>query len=63
MNGGGIRDLLLPPGGVDLDKVEEQLVRQAIERTRGDQTAAAGVLGLSRDQMRYRSARQGLLPR
>jgi len=53
----------LPPGGVDLDKVEEQLVRQAIERTRGDQTAAAGVLGLSRDQMRYRSARQGLLPR
>lgn len=60
---GGIRDLLLPPEGVDLDKVEEQLVRQAIERTRGNQAAAARLLGLSRDQMRYRLARYGLLPR
>src|SRR4029079_15721040 len=44
----------LPPGGVSLDQVEMSLVRQAIERSGGNQTKAAELLGISRDQLRYR---------
>jgi two-component system, NtrC family, response regulator AtoC len=44
----------LPPGGVPLETVEMSLVRQAIERSGGNQTKAAELLGISRDQLRYR---------
>ncbi len=44
----------LPDGGVDLEQVELSLVRQAMERSRGNQTRAAELLGVSRDQLRYR---------
>jgi two-component system NtrC family response regulator len=44
----------LPAGGVSLDEVEMSLVRQAIERSGGNQTKAAELLGISRDQLRYR---------
>ena len=54
-HGGGGNDLFhLPPGGVSLDDVEMSLVRQAIERSGGNQTKAAEMLGISRDQLRYR---------
>ena len=56
-----IAGLRLPPGGVDLARVEEQLVRQALDRTGGNQTHAAGLLRLSRDQLRYRLQKYGLL--
>jgi two-component system, NtrC family, response regulator AtoC len=44
----------LPLKGVLLDEVEMSLVRQAIERSGGNQTKAAELLGISRDQLRYR---------
>ncbi|MEO7971188.1 MAG: sigma-54 dependent transcriptional regulator [bacterium] len=44
----------LPPRGVSLEDVEMSLVRQAIERSDGNQTKAAELLGISRDQLRYR---------
>jgi DNA-binding NtrC family response regulator len=44
----------LPPEGVILDEVEMSLVRQALERSNGNQTRAAELLGISRDQLRYR---------
>ena len=44
----------LPPDGVVLDEVEMSLVRQAMERSNGNQTRAAELLGISRDQLRYR---------
>ena len=44
----------LPPEGVTLDDVEMSLVRQALERSNGNQTRAAELLGISRDQLRYR---------
>jgi DNA-binding NtrC family response regulator len=54
-DGSGLADLVhLPPGGVSLDEVEMSLVRQAIERSGGNQTKAAELLGISRDQLRYR---------
>ena len=44
----------LPTNGVVLDEVEMSLVRQALERSGGNQTRAAELLGISRDQFRYR---------
>jgi DNA-binding NtrC family response regulator len=44
----------LPPEGITLDDVEMSLVRQALERSGGNQTRAAELLGISRDQLRYR---------
>ncbi len=52
---------VLPPGGVDLAVVEEQLVRQALARAKDNQTQAAALLGLSRDQLRYRMQKYDLL--
>ena len=44
----------LPPNGIDLEQLERSLVVQALERTQWNQTRAAGLLGLNRDQIRYR---------
>lgn len=44
----------LPPNGVSLEEVEMSLVRQALERSGGNQTKAAELLHISRDQLRYR---------
>jgi transcriptional regulator with PAS, ATPase and Fis domain len=44
----------LPDEGIDLERVELSLVRQALERSGGNQTRAAELLGVSRDQLRYR---------
>jgi two-component system, NtrC family, response regulator AtoC len=44
----------LPPEGVQLDSVEMSLVEQAMDRSGGNQTRAAELLGISRDQLRYR---------
>ena len=44
----------LPADGIILDEVEMSLVRQALERSGGNQTRAAELLGISRDQLRYR---------
>jgi DNA-binding NtrC family response regulator len=44
----------LPDQGTDLERVEFSLVRQAMDRSSGNQTRAAELLGISRDQLRYR---------
>jgi len=44
----------LPATGLSLEDVEMSLVRQALERSRGNQTKAAELLDISRDQLRYR---------
>ncbi len=44
----------LPDGGIDLEQIELSLVRQAMERSGGNQTRASELLGISRDQLRYR---------
>ena len=50
----------LPPDGVNLDDVERQLLMQALERANGNQTHAAQLLGINRDQVRYRIEKFGL---
>jgi DNA-binding NtrC family response regulator len=44
----------LPATGIDLEQLERSLVIQALERTGWNQTKAAALLGLNRDQIRYR---------
>jgi two-component system, NtrC family, response regulator AtoC len=44
----------LPAAGIDLEQLERSLVVQALERTGWNQTRAATLLGLNRDQIRYR---------
>jgi DNA-binding NtrC family response regulator len=50
----------LPPNGLVLEDLEKDLVRQALERTGGNQTRAAEMLGISRDQLRYRMEKHGI---
>ncbi len=50
----------LPAEGVDVETLERDLVRQALRRTGGNQTKAAALLGLNRDQIRYRIEKFGL---
>jgi DNA-binding NtrC family response regulator len=53
-------DLDLPPSGVNLERLERKFVIQALQRTGGNQTRAATLLGLNRDQVRYRIEKFGL---
>jgi DNA-binding NtrC family response regulator len=53
----------LPAGGIVLEDLEKELVRQALERSGGNQTKAAALLGISRDQLRYRLEKHGLASR
>jgi DNA-binding NtrC family response regulator len=56
--GGGLAKITdgfeLPVNGVDLEQLERSLVVQALERSGWNQTKAATLLGLNRDQIRYR---------
>ncbi|MHC4971327.1 MAG: sigma-54-dependent transcriptional regulator [Planctomycetota bacterium] len=50
----GSDPFVLPAEGIRLDELEDQLVRQAMERAGGNKSRAAKILGISRDQIRYR---------
>jgi len=52
----------LPPQGLDLEETEKSLVLQALERTGWNQTRAAKLLGLNRDQIHYRIEKFKLTP-
>ena len=52
------QQLRLPPEGVDLPaflrSIEHSFIQEALERCHGNQVRAAALLGMSRDQLRYR---------
>lgn len=50
--GNGDTRFSIPSGGISLEKVEEDLVRQALETSGNNQTAAAKLLGLTRAKFR-----------
>jgi two-component system, NtrC family, response regulator AtoC len=50
----------LPANGIDLESLERSMVIQALRRCGGNQTRAAALLGLNRDQIRYRIEKFGL---
>ena len=53
----------LPTDGVNLEDVERQLLVQALERCGWNQTHAAQLLRINRDQVRYRIEKFGLRSR
>jgi len=59
--GGVIEGIRIPPEGISLEKVEEALVKQALKMTNGNQTRAAKLLDISRDALRYRMQKFGLV--
>jgi transcriptional regulator with PAS, ATPase and Fis domain len=59
--GGVIDGIRIPPEGISMEKVEEALVRQALKMTNGNQTKAARLLDISRDALRYRMQKIGLI--
>ena len=50
-NNGAVR---LPAGGTALYDVERELIRQALEQSRGNKTSAAKLLRITRDTLRYK---------
>lgn len=48
------RGFLLPEDGVDLEWLESEMIRQALERARGNKSRAARLLGITRDTLLYR---------
>jgi transcriptional regulator with GAF, ATPase, and Fis domain len=48
----------VPPGIVPLEQLEETMVQRALDATGNNQTRAAELLGISRDQLRYRLKKQ-----
>jgi DNA-binding NtrC family response regulator len=59
--GAAIEGVRIPPDGISLEKVEEALVKQSLKMTNGNQTKAAKLLDISRDALRYRMQKFGLL--
>jgi two-component system response regulator AtoC len=59
--GGTIEGIRIPPEGISMEKVEKALVKQALKMTNGNQTRAAKLLDISRDALRYRMQKFGLL--
>lgn len=49
--------------GVVLEDVEREFVRQALEMTQGNQTRAARLVSLTRDELRYRAKKFDLAPK
>lgn len=54
------REIILPEAGINLEEVEIDLIRQALERTRGNRSQAARLLGISRDTLLYRMQKHGI---
>jgi two-component system, NtrC family, response regulator AtoC len=54
------RAFVLPAGGLNLEEIEREFIAQALDRTSGNKTKAARLLGLSRDTMRYRLEKYGI---
>ena len=53
----------LPEEGLDLAALERDLIGQALDRTGGNQSKAARLLGIGRFALRYRMEKRGLLER
>ncbi len=52
----GIR---IPPEGLSLHELEDELLERALEMSNGNKTRAAKLLGISRDALRYRLKKSG----
>ena len=53
--------LSIPAGGTSLEEVERALVELALRQSAGNQTHAARLLDISRDALRYKMKKFGLM--
>jgi DNA-binding NtrC family response regulator len=56
-----VPQVTLPVGEMSLDEMEKQAIEQALARSNHNQVQAAKLLGVSRDTLRYRMKKFGLL--
>ncbi|OGU16350.1 MAG: Fis family transcriptional regulator [Geobacteraceae bacterium GWC2_53_11] len=59
--GAPVSSFRLPPEGIDIEEVEKELIRQALEITEWNQSKAAKKLNLGIDAFRYRMKKFGYL--
>jgi two-component system, NtrC family, response regulator AtoC len=59
--GAPVSSFRLPPEGIDIEEVEKELIRQALEITEWNQSKAAKKLSLGIDAFRYRMKKFGYL--
>ncbi|WP_141733023.1 sigma-54-dependent transcriptional regulator [Oligoflexus tunisiensis] len=57
----GPSPMVLPEQGINLEDLERDLLLQALERARNNQTKAAELLGISRHTLRYRLEKHGII--
>jgi DNA-binding NtrC family response regulator len=50
-----------PPAGMSLDQFEDEIIREALHRANGNKSQAARLLGLSRNALRYRLSKMGVV--
>ena len=60
-NGRSLPALKIPEGGTSLEEVERELVDMAMAQASGNQTHAARLLDISRDALRYKLKKFGLI--
>jgi DNA-binding NtrC family response regulator len=60
-NGRSLPRLSIPDGGTSLEEVERALVEMALRQASGNQTHAAKLLDISRDALRYKMKKFGLM--
>ncbi len=60
-NGRWLPPLVIPEGGTSLEEVERALVELALRQADGNQTHAARLLDISRDALRYKMKKFGLM--
>jgi DNA-binding NtrC family response regulator len=60
-NGRSLPKLAIPDGGTSLEEVERALVEMAMAQANGNQTQAARLLDISRDALRYKLKKFGLI--
>jgi two-component system response regulator HydG len=53
-------EFILPEGGIHLEQMEIDLIQQALERTQGNRSRTARLLGISRDTLLYRMQKYNL---
>ena len=60
-NGRALPRLYIPDGGTSLEEVERSMVELAMRQANGNQTQAARLLDISRDALRYKLKKFGLM--
>jgi two-component system, NtrC family, response regulator AtoC len=60
-NGRSLPRLYIPEGGTSLEEVEHAMVELAMRQSNGNQTHAAKLLDISRDALRYKLKKFGLI--